>query len=53
MARFKHFFALVCWDSWSVVFDVYDLFAVTPNTNGHVRFTVFDSVPEQVLEHVS
>jgi len=52
MARFKNFFAVVYWDTWPIVFDVDSLLAMTSDTNGYVRPTVFDSIPEQVLEHV-
>ena len=52
MSRFEYFFTLLDWNSWPIVFDVDSLFIVTSDADGHGGPTVFNSVPEQVLENV-
>ena len=49
---FEYFFTLFDWNTWPVVFDVDSPFIVRSDTDGHVGPTVFNSVPEQVLENV-
>lgn len=53
MSRFEYLVTLFDWNSWSIVFDVDPKFVVTADTNDHVGSTVFNSVSEQVLEHVA
>jgi len=52
MARFENLLAPICGDPRPIVFDVDSVLIDTSDTNGHVRAAIFDSVSEQILEHV-